>query len=73
MGPTGDLLLKPEISGIGGHVYSTISPRAAQQQQLMNPYADYSGTSMATPYVAGYVFIYILKIELILISSKYYP
>ncbi|CAF1031488.1 unnamed protein product [Rotaria sp. Silwood1] len=54
LGPTGDLLFKPQISGIGGYVYSTISSFAATKQKQPNAYAVYSGTSMATPYVAGY-------------------
>jgi lactocepin len=57
-GLTGDLLFKPQISGIGGYVYSTISSYAAQRQFLANAYASYSGTSMACPYIAGYVSLY---------------
>ncbi|CAF2812166.1 unnamed protein product [Rotaria sp. Silwood2] len=55
LGLTGDLLFKPQISGIGGYVYSTISSFAATTQKLSTTYASYSGTSMACPYVAGYV------------------
>ncbi|CAF0927881.1 unnamed protein product [Rotaria sp. Silwood1] len=54
LGLTSDLLFKPQISGIGGYVYSTISSYAAQSQYLTQAYASYSGTSMACPYVAGY-------------------
>ena len=36
-------------------VYSTLSVSAAEQSKLPEPYAISSGTSMATPYVAGYV------------------
>lgn len=43
-GPTGDLRLKPEITAVGGSVYSTWS---------YNSYAISSGTSMAAPQVAG--------------------
>ncbi|CAF1550163.1 unnamed protein product, partial [Adineta steineri] len=53
LGLTGDLLFKPQISGIGGYVYSTVSSFTAQQQQSSAAYATLSGTSMATPYVAG--------------------
>lgn len=43
-GPTGDLRIKPEITAIGGNVYSTWS---------WNGYAISSGTSMSAPQVAG--------------------
>jgi hypothetical protein len=54
-------LFKPQISGIGGSVYSTISSYAAERQFMENAYASYSGTSMACPYIAGYVSIYFGK------------
>ncbi|KAJ3112920.1 hypothetical protein HK100_002157 [Physocladia obscura] len=53
VGLSPDLLLKPDVGGIGGQVYSTISPHAAESQGLSIPYAIYSGTSMATPYTLG--------------------
>ncbi|MDU6251881.1 MAG: Fn3-like domain-containing protein, partial [Cutibacterium avidum] len=43
-GATPDLNFKPEIAGVGGSVYSTLND---------NKYGVMSGTSMATPNVAG--------------------
>ena len=43
-GITPDLRLKPDIAGVGGQIYSTIND---------NQYTMMSGTSMATPQVAG--------------------
>ncbi|KAJ3300979.1 hypothetical protein HDU76_005930 [Blyttiomyces sp. JEL0837] len=48
-----ELFIKPDLGGIGGQVLSTISPVAAADQGLTSNYGVYSGTSMATPYVAG--------------------
>ncbi|KAI8622255.1 peptidase S8/S53 domain-containing protein [Chytriomyces sp. MP71] len=48
-----DLFIKPDIGGIGGNVYSTVSIHAGQALGLHEPYAVLSGTSMATPYTAG--------------------
>ncbi|KAJ3411913.1 hypothetical protein HDV05_001494 [Chytridiales sp. JEL 0842] len=45
-----ELYIKPDISGIGGFVYSTISPFAARGGEW---YGISSGTSMSSPYVAG--------------------
>lgn len=52
-GLTPDLFIKPDIGGIGGSVFSTISPAAQQASGSSYPYAVYSGTSMAAPYVSG--------------------
>ncbi|RUS33060.1 peptidase S8/S53 domain-containing protein [Jimgerdemannia flammicorona] len=43
-GPTNELQLKPNLGGIGGGVYSTL---------LNGSYGTLSGTSMASPYIAG--------------------
>lgn len=54
-GLSNELAIKPDIGGYGGKVYSTISSRAQQSQGLPTPYAVYSGTSMAAPYIVGCV------------------
>ena len=47
-GVTPNLKLKPEIAGVGGNIYSTVSPA------ISGVYYGYmSGTSMATPQVSG--------------------
>lgn len=43
-GPTPNLDLKPDITAVGGNVWSTVNN---------NEYRNMSGTSMATPYTAG--------------------
>jgi lactocepin len=45
-GPAPDLEFKPDIAGIGGNVYSTLND---------NTYGSMSGTSMASPQLAGIV------------------
>lgn len=47
-GVTPDLKLKPEITGVGGNIYSSRDSSIAGSQ-----YGNMSGTSMATPQVAG--------------------
>jgi Subtilase family/PA domain len=46
LGPTNELELKPEISAVGGYVFSTL-PR------YLGSYGTMSGTSMSSPWVAG--------------------
>ncbi len=53
LGLTGDLLIKPQISGIGGNVYSTVSLYVTQQNNYNTAYGLLSGTSMACPFTAG--------------------
>ncbi|KAJ3097575.1 hypothetical protein HDU97_004736 [Phlyctochytrium planicorne] len=48
-----ELHIKPDLGGLGGQVYSTISKHAQIQTNRKTPYALYSGTSMSSPYVAG--------------------
>lgn len=43
-GTTNELEFKPEITGVGGNIYSTVND---------NKYETMSGTSMATPHVSG--------------------
>ncbi|KAI8828894.1 peptidase S8/S53 domain-containing protein [Chytriomyces cf. hyalinus JEL632] len=46
-----DLAIKPELGGIGGQVFSTMSPHASAKNP--SAYGLMSGTSMACPYVVG--------------------
>lgn len=46
VGPTNELEMKPDIAGIGGFVFSTLP-------LSQGGYGTLSGTSMASPYVAG--------------------
>ncbi len=47
-GVTPDLKLKPEISGVGGSIYSSVDPSISGSY-----YDTMSGTSMATPQITG--------------------
>ncbi|KAJ3218459.1 hypothetical protein HDU67_005555 [Dinochytrium kinnereticum] len=48
-----ELFIKPDLGGIGGEVYSTVSKASQTQSGSKAPYAVYGGTSMASPYVSG--------------------
>jgi minor extracellular serine protease Vpr len=48
-----ELHIKPDIGGIGGHVLSTVSAHAREENKLASSYNIMSGTSMSSPYVSG--------------------
>ncbi|MDD4291743.1 MAG: leucine-rich repeat protein [Clostridia bacterium] len=52
MGALGDLSIGVDILGIGGYVYSSVCTEYAEHMNT-EPYAVYSGTSMACPNIAG--------------------
>ncbi|KAM0270464.1 hypothetical protein ACHAQH_009405 [Verticillium albo-atrum] len=51
-GATNELQIKPDVAGPGGKIWSTA---------IGNTFAQMSGTSMATPYIAGVAALYIGK------------
>ncbi|KAI9203335.1 peptidase S8/S53 domain-containing protein [Polychytrium aggregatum] len=55
-----ELEIKPDIGAPGGRILSTISQFAAQtSKSVMNDYAVYDGTSMATPYFSGSIALFL--------------
>lgn len=58
-GPTNSLEIKPEIVGLGGNVYSTLTASQDYGYMIADEskldYGCYSGTSMAAPQVTAYV------------------
>lgn len=51
LGPTSEMDVKPDIAGVGGYVFSTLP-------LSQGGYGTLSGTSMASPYIAGVSALY---------------
>ncbi|CDH52731.1 thermostable alkaline protease [Lichtheimia corymbifera JMRC:FSU:9682] len=56
IGPSSEIDFKPDIAGFGGNVYSTLP-------SYLGGWGAMSGTSMATPYCAGAVALYLKQAE----------
>ena len=57
-GPAPGLLLKPEITGVGGNIYSCVNPAISGSY-----YGTMSGTSMATPQITGAMAVLVQYLE----------
>ncbi|KAJ3098559.1 hypothetical protein HDU97_003942 [Phlyctochytrium planicorne] len=58
-GLRGDLALKPDLGAPGANIFSTVSPKAASHAGMPWAYNLMSGTSMASPYFAGALALYL--------------
>ncbi|KAJ3117130.1 hypothetical protein HDU96_007793 [Phlyctochytrium bullatum] len=59
VGLRGDLAIKPDIGAPGADILSTVSPYAAKKARMPWAYNFLSGTSMASPYFAGTLALYL--------------
>ncbi|KAJ3216413.1 hypothetical protein HDU67_009467 [Dinochytrium kinnereticum] len=58
-GLRGDLAIKPDLGAPGADILSTVSPIAASEAGMPWAYNLMSGTSMASPYLAGTLALYL--------------